>query len=631
MQDNLLQNQQQSATAPGRKNSNLDKDNLSPDSKVFNATGKAGFKPASRSLAGAFSSLANGSASSGSGSSAQMKSANQPAQQMVDKDVKEEEKKVQMKAGNGQSTGGNTASQSGSLPSSVLGKMEGAFNTSFSDVKVHNNSSSATNMGALAYAQGNDIHFAPGQYNPNSTKGQELIGHELTHVVQQRQGRVKANTQAKGTPVNDDPRLEKEADDMGKKAAQGKFAHVAGSSAYAVQMKGDYPWSGILERKGRSGLISFIPEIISFIRDQKTSVANVWSKNADIQDFKPGAFALELALTILGAGIGGALGKVAGNVISKVAGEVATDASVDALKKLYEVGYDKLKGVLTSPSNELSVNATKGLSSAVGSGLKDYYVQSVKEMFDSERYSAVDVFTNDLESMTDEELAFLAYTLDESYKRIIADVEPIMQQLTIGYMKLQDVIHVTTEAGITGNPETAGNKKKIREFYQTDGRITETDARGGQLLITGPMGGIGKYNSPRLSISKAIASDVNESTYGHLKGAKIKDLPFSVSFRFWASTPNHGILDALTLESSLCKVWFVKDGNGSIWVDHNESYERESNGYDQGREWLARHELNTNRELTAEEIRSNAPKGARKLYEAIKNTPINSIIDLDMF
>ncbi|UII30632.1 DUF4157 domain-containing protein [Fulvivirga ulvae] len=624
MQDNLLQNQQQSATAPGRKNSNLDKDNLSPDSKVFNATGKAGFKPVTNSMGGAFGDLVNSAVFTG-GSPSQMKSTNWPVQQMVDKDTKEEEKKIQMKAGKG-STGGNTTSQSGSLPSSVLGKMEGAFNTSFSDVKVHNNSSSATNMGALAYAQGNDIHFAPGQYNPNSTKGQELIGHELTHVVQQRQGRVKANTQAKGTPVNDDPGLEKEADDMGKKAAQGKFAHVAGSSAHAVQMKGNYPWSGILERKGRSGLISFIPEIISFIRDQKTSVANVWSKNADIQDFKPGAFALELALTILGAGIGGALGKVAGNVISKVAGEVATDASVDALKKLYEVGYDKLKGVLTSPSNELGVNATKGLSSAVGSGLKDYYVQSVKEMFDSERYSAVDVFTNDLESMTDEELAFLAYTLDESYKRIIADVEPIMQQLTIGYMKLQDVIHVTTEAGITGNPKSAGNKEKIRKFYQTDGKITETDARGGQLLITGPMGGIGKYNSPRLSISKAIASDVNESTYGHLKGAKIKDLPFSVSFRFWASTPNHGIL-----ESSLCKVWFVKDGDGSIWVDHDESYERDSNGYNQGREWLARHQLNTSRELTAEEIRSNAPKGAMKLYNAIKNTPINSIIDLDMF
>ncbi|MBL6448800.1 DUF4157 domain-containing protein [Fulvivirga sp. 29W222] len=236
MQDNLLQNQQQSATTAGRKNSNLDKDNLFPDSKVFNTSGKAGFKRASTSL---MNTLGEGAAATiGINAPAQMKAINMPTQLMVDKGVKEDEK-VQMKSGGDQSTGGNPASQSGALPSSVLSKMEGAFNTSFSDVKVHNNSSSATSMGALAYAQGSSIHFAPGQYNPNSTKGQELIGHELTHVVQQRQGRVKATTQAKGAPVNDDPTLEREADEMGKKAVQGKFADVKGSSGNAVQMQED--------------------------------------------------------------------------------------------------------------------------------------------------------------------------------------------------------------------------------------------------------------------------------------------------------------------------------------------------------------------------------------------------------
>lgn len=236
MQDNFVQSQQPSTAAPGRKSSNLDKDNLFPDSKTLNNSGRAGFKPASSPLMEAFSNLGSSSPSKGSNSTAQKKAAIQPAQQMVDKGVKEEEK-VQMKAGSPQSSGGSSMdqSQSGSLPSSVLGKMEGAFNTKFNDVKVHSNSTSATNMGALAYAQGSDIHFAPGQYNPNSTKGQELIGHELAHVVQQRQGRVKANTQAKGTPVNDDPRLEKEADEMGAKAAQGKFAHVTGNSDQAIQ------------------------------------------------------------------------------------------------------------------------------------------------------------------------------------------------------------------------------------------------------------------------------------------------------------------------------------------------------------------------------------------------------------
>jgi hypothetical protein len=84
-----------------------------------------------------------------------------------------------------------------------------------SSVEVHTNSSKATEMGALAFAQGSDIHFAPGQFKPDTVGGQELIGHELAHVQQQKNGGVKATTSVNGTPINDDKRLEKEADDFG--------------------------------------------------------------------------------------------------------------------------------------------------------------------------------------------------------------------------------------------------------------------------------------------------------------------------------------------------------------------------------------------------------------------------------
>ncbi|MFN6945977.1 MAG: DUF4157 domain-containing protein, partial [Cytophagaceae bacterium] len=103
----------------------------------------------------------------------------------------------------------------------VQAKMESSFGADFSNVNIHVGEQ-ASSVGALAYAQGNDIHFAPGQYNPETQSGQELLGHELTHVVQQRQGRVQATTQAKGLAVNDDPALEHEADVMGKKAAGGE-------------------------------------------------------------------------------------------------------------------------------------------------------------------------------------------------------------------------------------------------------------------------------------------------------------------------------------------------------------------------------------------------------------------------
>jgi hypothetical protein len=71
----------------------------------------------------------------------------------------------------------------------VMAKMEEAFDSDFSDVNLHTESQEASQLGALAYAQGNDVHFAPGQYNPASQSGQELLGHELAHVVQQCNGR----------------------------------------------------------------------------------------------------------------------------------------------------------------------------------------------------------------------------------------------------------------------------------------------------------------------------------------------------------------------------------------------------------------------------------------------------------
>jgi hypothetical protein len=83
----------------------------------------------------------------------------------------------------------------------------------------------------LAYTQGNDIHFAPGQYSPETSKGQELLGHELTHVVQQRQGRVQpTKEQGKGLAINDNPALENEADRMGKKASEGKATGMINNS-----------------------------------------------------------------------------------------------------------------------------------------------------------------------------------------------------------------------------------------------------------------------------------------------------------------------------------------------------------------------------------------------------------------
>jgi hypothetical protein len=108
------------------------------------------------------------------------------------------------------------------LPRDIQAKMEGALGANFADVRVHVGSEAAA-IGALAFTWGSDLYFAPGQYNPHTTHGQFLLGHELQHVVQQRSGRV-ANPFGSGVAVVQDHALEAEADRMGHLAASHRVA-----------------------------------------------------------------------------------------------------------------------------------------------------------------------------------------------------------------------------------------------------------------------------------------------------------------------------------------------------------------------------------------------------------------------
>lgn len=97
------------------------------------------------------------------------------------------------------------------LPDRLKSGVEQLSGMSLDHVKVHYNSAQPAQLNALAYAQGGDIHVAPGK--------EQHLPHEAWHVVQQAQGRVKPTLQMKpGVAVNDDAGLEQEADAMGAAA-----------------------------------------------------------------------------------------------------------------------------------------------------------------------------------------------------------------------------------------------------------------------------------------------------------------------------------------------------------------------------------------------------------------------------
>ncbi len=104
-------------------------------------------------------------------------------------------------------------------PDAIRSALERKSSVSLDDVRVHYNSPKPAEIGALAYARGTDVFMGPGQ--------EKYLGHELTHVVQQKQGLVHSTGSIGGMPVNTSPALESAADHMQVSAAPATSASPA--------------------------------------------------------------------------------------------------------------------------------------------------------------------------------------------------------------------------------------------------------------------------------------------------------------------------------------------------------------------------------------------------------------------
>ncbi len=104
------------------------------------------------------------------------------------------------------------------LDTSIQAKMGESMDTDFSGVRVHTGGESHQlneQLNAKAFTTGSDIFFRDGEYNPGSSGGQELLAHELTHVVQQSSGAVGGGGSAMTVNAPGD-QFEQEADAVAK-------------------------------------------------------------------------------------------------------------------------------------------------------------------------------------------------------------------------------------------------------------------------------------------------------------------------------------------------------------------------------------------------------------------------------
>jgi hypothetical protein len=75
------------------------------------------------------------------------------------------------------------------LDADVAYQLEAGLGVPMDDVRVHTDQHAAAltrAVAARAFTVGSDIFFSPGEYQPGTAAGAELIAHEAAHVVQQR-------------------------------------------------------------------------------------------------------------------------------------------------------------------------------------------------------------------------------------------------------------------------------------------------------------------------------------------------------------------------------------------------------------------------------------------------------------
>jgi len=236
--------------------------------------------------------------------------------------------------------------------------MEPRFGHDFGQVRVHADAraaESARTVNALAYTVGEDIVFDAGQYRPESEEGQQLIAHELVHVVQQRRG---------GDTVTPAPggALERDAEQAGAMAVMGDgLIAISGASALG------------LARQPRSPAESLNPEKMTVEEiEQEIQLIKQWLKE------NPGASSdralLEKNLRILNLAVANKL--LIG--YQRRYGEAITELTSDKLEAAYHaasLSTGIVQGFLVGSQQTIGADAWAALSDELGQPMNNLAFQ----------------------------------------------------------------------------------------------------------------------------------------------------------------------------------------------------------------------------------------------------------------
>ena len=122
------------------------------------------------------------------------------------------------------------------LTAGVRSRMESAFGSGFSNVRIHTDGNAANlsdSLNARAFTVGQHVAFGSGEYRPGSLMGDALIAHELAHVVQQGGASTDSAPMRKGP--REESALEADADRSAVGAVSSLWSRVGSAGQKAAQ------------------------------------------------------------------------------------------------------------------------------------------------------------------------------------------------------------------------------------------------------------------------------------------------------------------------------------------------------------------------------------------------------------
>jgi hypothetical protein len=289
--------------------------------------------------------------------------------------------------------------------------------------------------------------------------------------------------------------------------------------------------------------LSEIVSLVNSIEKLKTTRIDTWEKIASKEDDKPLKTALTVAVTICGYGLGGVVGhllthKMAQHLAQEFVKEAAHKGSDKAIVALWnwsvtssKSSLDKGTAEAASVAGDISAKSLQNKTDMLGA-----YAEAMRLFVIDEERKQVTQFNLDASGMDDLKLADKIEVLNALYTGLRNDPAPFARELSGGLLRLLDEQFLTEQA--KGHGGDRGKTEREDEDVH--------EARGAAATCSLPVGGgiqfsLGNYEPPvSASGFRGLGTGDTNQRPRCAKGSAVKDLLFSVAFRFWATDPSTG-------------------------------------------------------------------------------------------